>query len=401
LIKITRDRRLHATRRLVIVAAAVVAVGTGTAVADGSGLVQTSAPAAAGATVIRGCYVPSFAYVRILTATQSCRQGETAIQWNQTGPAGPAGIPGATGTTGATGPAGAPGATGAVGPAGTPGATGATGTAGAPGTTGGIGPAGPTGGVGPTGATGPAGPAGAATASLIGIPCDVGNATAGAIQSAIDPLTRVVTLTCVPTTTYTLTVGVTGNGVGNMTSAPAGIACGPTAGTACSKDYNPGAVVVVTAVPAAKSRFAGWTGACTGAGTCTVTMNAARTVSAQFVATVVVRVELSEPLGICYDAGGAGYACPYADPTGAHIVFDGGSQPDCIDGNIPYGQYAGYNTCDYIVDRGRPSINIDASVTGGSGVAVFGQWTGCAVVITTRCGVGADADITVSATFSS
>jgi hypothetical protein len=343
--------------------------------------VAQTATTAVTAVVIRGCYVPAIAYVRVLTGTQTCHQGEVAIQWNQTGPAGPQGVPGVAGAIGAVGAAGPAGTNGTNGTNGTDGAAGATGPAGLP------------------GATGPAGPPGSSLASLNGIPCDVGTPTAGVTHAAIDPATRVVTLTCPPSTMYTLTVSATGNSTGNITSTPAGIACGPTAGTACAKDFYPGAQVVVTAVPSAKSRFAGWTGACTGTGVCTVTMGGPQTVSAKFVATITVHVEVSEPLGICYDDSGAGYACPYAFYTGAHAVFDGGSQPDCIDGNVAYGWYAGYNTCDYVVDAGRPTINIDGATESGN-IAVFDHWEGCDVVIGARCGVSANGDITVHGYYS-
>ncbi|MBJ7609443.1 MAG: hypothetical protein JF887_08440 [Candidatus Dormibacteraeota bacterium] len=53
-----------------------------------------------------------------------------------------------------------------------------------------------------------------------------------------------------------------------------------------------------------------------------------------------------------------------------------------------------------MVDAGRPSINIDAMTSGGSGIAVFGQWTGCDAVIGARCAVSATGDSTVRATFS-
>jgi hypothetical protein len=78
---------------------------------------------------------------------------------------------------------------------------------------------------------------------------------------------------------HTLTVTRAGNGAGTVTSSPAGINCG----TACSATYPVSTAVTLTAVPAAGSTFAGWTGACSGAGACQVTMSAARSVGANFV----------------------------------------------------------------------------------------------------------------------
>lgn len=77
---------------------------------------------------------------------------------------------------------------------------------------------------------------------------------------------------------YPLVVAKSGAGSGSVTSMPAGIACG----TDCSESYGHGTVVVLTATPDASSTFAGWSGACTGTGICTVTLEAAATVGARF-----------------------------------------------------------------------------------------------------------------------
>jgi hypothetical protein len=81
---------------------------------------------------------------------------------------------------------------------------------------------------------------------------------------------------------FTLTVNKTGSGQGTVTSSPSGIDCGPT----CSADFTSGAVVTLTPTPATGSTFAGWSGACSGTGTCTVTMDADKTVTATFTSTV-------------------------------------------------------------------------------------------------------------------
>ena len=81
-----------------------------------------------------------------------------------------------------------------------------------------------------------------------------------------------------PATKYTLTVAKAGTGVGTVTSNPAGINCG----TACSYEFPGGTSVALSAVPASGYVFAGWGGACTGTGACTVPMNAAKSVTATF-----------------------------------------------------------------------------------------------------------------------
>ncbi len=326
---------------------------------SGSWAATATPTTAVASAVIRGCYIPHAAYVRILTGTQTCRSGEVAISWNQTGPTGPAG------SAGPAGPAGATGQNGSTGP---------------------VGPA------------GPAGAAGGPGASLNGIPCDDGTVTAGTIHASIDPGTRVVTLTCVPSHQFTLTAASSGNGSGNITSSPAGIACGPAAGTACSHDYLAGSQVTVTATAAAHSRFAGWSGACTGTATCIVTTDAAKTVTAQFIATVTVHVTVQEPLYRCVDENGNASVCdegvggvipPSSGYSGAHTVFDAGSQPDCQD-HLNLFVFGGTVTCDYTVDAGRPTINIDARTDGGGEsafVPIFDHWDGCDATISSRCGI--------------
>ena len=75
-----------------------------------------------------------------------------------------------------------------------------------------------------------------------------------------------------------------GPGAGTVTSTLAGIACESTTGfttVTCSAPFAHGTVVTLTAAPAANMTFAGWSGAgCTGTGACTVTMDQARTVTA-------------------------------------------------------------------------------------------------------------------------
>jgi hypothetical protein len=79
-------------------------------------------------------------------------------------------------------------------------------------------------------------------------------------------------------TTQTLTVARAGTGSGTVTSSPSGINCG----TTCSASYANGTSVTLTASAASGSTFTGWSGACTGTGTCTVAMSAARSVTATF-----------------------------------------------------------------------------------------------------------------------
>jgi hypothetical protein len=78
--------------------------------------------------------------------------------------------------------------------------------------------------------------------------------------------------------TFALTVTEAGTGSGSVGSSPAGITCPST----CTANFTSGTVVTLTATASAGSTFAGWSGACSGTGTCSVTMSAAKAVTATF-----------------------------------------------------------------------------------------------------------------------
>jgi hypothetical protein len=91
--------------------------------------------------------------------------------------------------------------------------------------------------------------------------------------------------------TRTLSVSVAGSGSGAVTSQPAGISCGVT----CSAAYATGTPVTLTAATGAGSTFGGWSGACSGSATCTVSMTQARAVTATFTAQPNQLGELPQP----------------------------------------------------------------------------------------------------------
>jgi PKD repeat protein/uncharacterized protein (DUF2141 family) len=79
--------------------------------------------------------------------------------------------------------------------------------------------------------------------------------------------------------TYALSVSKSGTGNGTVTSNPAGIDCGST----CSANFNYNSSVTLTVAAITGSTFTGWSGSgCTGIGACTVTMEAAKSVTATF-----------------------------------------------------------------------------------------------------------------------
>jgi hypothetical protein len=80
------------------------------------------------------------------------------------------------------------------------------------------------------------------------------------------------------------TLTVTKSGSGQVTSSVAGVDCG----SACVHAYEFGTSVTLTATASAGSKFAGWSGACSGTAGCTVSMTTAKSVTARFVKLVCV-----------------------------------------------------------------------------------------------------------------
>jgi hypothetical protein len=80
------------------------------------------------------------------------------------------------------------------------------------------------------------------------------------------------------TFTQVFTLSATVSGSGTVTSSPTGVTCPST----CNASFNVGTPVTLTAAPMNGWGFAGWGGACSGVGSCVVTMNAAQSVTATF-----------------------------------------------------------------------------------------------------------------------
>jgi len=84
---------------------------------------------------------------------------------------------------------------------------------------------------------------------------------------------------CSQLANLTVTIGTTQGGTGRVTSSPSGIACP----SICTTNFAVGATVTLTAMPNGNSALMNWLGCDFPLGnTCVVTMNAARTVTANF-----------------------------------------------------------------------------------------------------------------------
>lgn len=166
-----------------------------------------------------------------------------------------------------------------------------------------------------------------------------------------------------PVNTFSLTVSKTGTGSGTVSSSPAGIDCGAT----CSTTFSQNASVTLTATPASGSTFTGWSGACSGTGSCTVTMDAAKTVTAAFNTTP------ANTFALTVTKSGSGSSTVTSSPSGINCGA----------------------TCTASFNDGT-TVTLSAVAAGGSS---FTGWSG-ACTGTGSCTLTMNAARAVSATFS-
>jgi PKD repeat protein len=113
---------------------------------------------------------------------------------------------------------------------------------------------------------------------------------------------------------FTLTVAKAGTGSGTVTSSPAGISCG----AGCQASFAAHTPVTLTPTPDGNSIFTGWSGDCSGTGSCQVAMHQARSVTATFA--------LNAPPHASFTAACAGLTCTFdasgsSDPEGSIATY--------------------------------------------------------------------------------
>jgi hypothetical protein len=168
-----------------------------------------------------------------------------------------------------------------------------------------------------------------------------------------------------PVVSYPLSVSLDGTGSGTVTSNPAGIDCG----SDCSENYASGTLVTLSAAADPGSTFTGWSGeGCSGTGTCVVTMDAPRSVTATFTATTFL-------LTVVLAGDGPGFGTVTSDPAG----IDCGS--DCTESYAP-----------------DTLVTLTASVAPNFGI--FIGWSGGGCSGTDPCTVTMDSVKTVTAAFN-
>ncbi|UCF35994.1 MAG: hypothetical protein JSU96_14385, partial [Acidobacteriota bacterium] len=114
-----------------------------------------------------------------------------------------------------------------------------------------------------------------------------------------------------------LTVNRFGRGDGKVTSSPSGIDCGQD----CVGIFNPGTSVTLTANPAAGASFGGWSGACSGYGSCVVALSSAQYVHAKF--NSLADSGWSQGISYDHDSTGQLVAVNYDDGRMISYTYDG------------------------------------------------------------------------------
>jgi hypothetical protein len=153
---------------------------------------------------------------------------------------------------------------------------------------------------------------------------------------------------------FPLTVSVSGQG--RVTSAPAGIDCGPT----CSRSFPVDTVVSLTASPIPGWSFAGWSGACSGTGACSTTLSQPRSVTATFAppGTVYTIAVAAAGGDVTSDVPGivCGEACVATFGAGIEVTLTPSSGPVAWSGAC-----SGSGACVVPIERSRA---ISASIGG-------------------------------------
>ena len=134
---------------------------------------------------------------------------------------------------------------------------------------------------------------------------DGGNCAGTGICNVIMNSAQSLTATFNPAgTNFPLTVADTGGGGGTVFSSPSGINCG-LGGTNCVASFSNGTSVTLTATAGSGSQFSGWNGSCAGAGNCSLTMNAAQSIGANFTPAGGLTLTVADP-----GSGGTIYSYP-------------------------------------------------------------------------------------------
>jgi hypothetical protein len=180
----------------------------------------------------------------------------------------------------------------------------------------------------------------------------------GAGNSSVVQSTATITVASIRTLT------VTKAGSGTVTSVPVGIECGST----CTVSRNEGEALTLTATPAAHFQLTGWSGACSGVGTCEVTFGSTNpSVTATF-------AQITHPVAVAVTGAGS-------------VTAGSGGISGCTESG---GTCSGaYPETSEVTLTASPDAHHE-----------FTGWTGCTTQSGTECKVAVEAAENVTAAFA-
>ena len=136
-----------------------------------------------------------------------------------------------------------------------------------------------------------------------------------------------------------LSVSITGNGTGSVTSAPARINCATGNAGTCSANFSQNSTVTLTATPGTSSVFTGWSGGnCDGltTPTCQVSLSGDESTSADFAPTHVLIVQTAGGTAGTVSSDTGGIDCPgtcsasYTEGATVTLTADGGANANVL-----------------------------------------------------------------------
>jgi len=179
-----------------------------------------------------------------------------------------------------------------------------------------------------------------------------------------------------------ITVSKSGTGGGNVDSADKRISCG----SKCTSPYTAGTAVTLTAKANSGSTFVGWTGACAGTGTCTVSVAGSQTVVARF----DTQAAGGGGGGGGGSGGGGGGGTTTTQPTLKVSLANAGT----VTSDVP-GINCG-SACTAKYDKGT-IVTLTATPPAGK---TFASWSGACTGTAPTCVVTLQADASVKAQFN-
>jgi hypothetical protein len=174
-----------------------------------------------------------------------------------------------------------------------------------------------------------------------------------------------------------ITVAKSGTGGGNVESTDKRIACG----SKCASAYPAGTQVTLSAKANSGSTFVGWTGACAGTGSCTVSVAGSMTVGAQF-----------DTVTSSGGGGGGGSGGGSTGTTALLKISIGATGTVTSD---PAGINCG-SACQASYPKGT-AVTLTATPPAGK---TFASWSGACSGTATTCTVTMNADASVKALFN-